>query len=839
VSQARRTDSARGTLAILDAIKLELRDACRGLRRARAFSATVVVTLTLGIGANATMFTVVDRLMFRPLSYLRDPDSVHRIYWQWQERGDFRTTTSAPYARYVDVQRGTSSFSQAAAFFETQMAVGTGADAREQRVSAVSAAYFDFFDAQPLFGRFFTRGEDVIPRGADVAVLSHAFWQSAFGGRDVRGEILQVGNIQAAIIGVAPAGFDGVGDANPPAVYVPVTTFAASTGTDDSRTYFNRYHWGWVNVMVRRKAGITRAQAEADATQAFRATWDVARADNPESPSLADARPRAIVASLRPGRGPNPSLEARTALWLTVVSAVVLVIASVNVMNLFYARALQRSREVAVRRALGVTRWRLIARSLVETLVLAACGGGGALIVARWGSAVLGAMLVSPVASTEVVGDLRTVSFTFALSLALGLAMGLVPLHRSAGCDLVQTLRGGARGGHAGRLQPRAALLVLQAALSLVLLIGAVLFARSLNAVVRSPMGYDAERVLLVNRIIRGPVFDDEAQRALRTLLLRTAQRLPGVESAAWISSAPFASTSSTTLFVDGMTSIDSFGTFSFQATTPDYFRTMGTRILRGRGLTADDRAGAPPVAVVSAGMARVLWGQDEAIGKCFRMREPSAPCITVVGIAEDIVQRDIADARRYHYYLSMDQYTRTWGNGLVLRLRGSPARQGETIRLMLQQVMPGEAYLRVQPLADLVHTAQRSWRLGATVFVAFAALALVVAAVGLYGMIRYDVLQRRHELGVRVALGAKRADVLRLIVGEGAKIASIGLLLGIPLAMLSARWIQPLLFEQSAIDPGVYAGVSILMMLVSLGASAGPALSAARADPNDALRAE
>jgi hypothetical protein len=368
---------------VIDGLRHGFRDAWRGLRRTPGFAASVVVTLALGIGANAAMFNLVDRLMFRPLSYLRDPASVHRIYWQWQERGAITTTTSTSYARYLDLRKWTTSFDDFAAFFETRLAVGEGRASRERRVSAVSASYFDFFDAPPALGRFFTAGEDVVPRGADVAVLAFGFWQSEFGARDVRGETLKVGNVRATIIGVAPRSFDGVNDANPPAVYIPVTTFAASTGTDDAKTYDSRYQWGWVNVMVRRAHGVTQERAEADATQAFRASWEPGRTDNPQSPPLDEAQPRVAVAPVRPGAGPNPSLEARTARWLVIVAAIVLVIACANVANLFVARALQRGRETAVRRALGVSRWRLVMPPLTESMMLAAAGGLVALIVAQ------------------------------------------------------------------------------------------------------------------------------------------------------------------------------------------------------------------------------------------------------------------------------------------------------------------------------------------------------------------------------------------------------------------------------------------------------------------------
>jgi hypothetical protein len=290
---------------------------------------------------------------------------------------------------------------------------------------------------------------------------------------------------------------------------------------------------------------------------------------------------------------------------------------------------------------------------------------------------------------------------------------------------------------------------------------------------------------------------------------------------------------------VAGIDSVGRLGEFTYQATTPDYFRTMGTRIVRGRGLAAEDREGAPAVAVVGESMALALWPGQDAIGQCFRMRSDTVPCTTVVGIAEDMVQRDIAGSRRYHYYLSIDQFTRTWGNGMVLRLRGDPAREAEGVRQALQRVIPGASYVTVRPLRGIVDDAQRSWRLGATMFVAFGVLALAVAGVGLYGVIGYDVAQRMHELSVRVALGARRLDILRLVVRHSIALTLAGTVLGTVAALLVSRWIQPLLFRQSATDPLVYGAVAALLIVVALAASALPALRATKADPNAALRAE
>ena len=825
----------------LDHLRQDVRLAMRTLRRAPGFTATVILTLGLGIGANTAMFDVVDRLMFRPLSHLHDPGTAHRVYWQRTSRGNVVTSTSSPYTRYLDLAKWTTSFSQLAGFSERPLAVGEGEDARERRVAAVSASYFDFFDARPVLGRYFLAEEDVIPRGADVAVLSHAFWQAEFGGRDVLGELLQVGDVRATIIGVAPEGFDGVNDADPPAVYIPITTFAATSGgTESSRDYFTAYSWGWMQVLVRRKPGVTPEQASADATQAFRWSWEAERAVSPSLPPLDVAMPRVVVSSIRPGAGPSPALEARTALWVTGVAAIVLLIACANVANLFLSRALRRQREIAVRLALGVSRGRLMMQSITESLVLALIGGAVALVVAQWaGSAIRALLIDSRGAPIRVFTDWRTLGVTLGLAIVVGVVTGLIPALASGRDDLAPALRGGPRGGVSPRTRLRTGLLVVQSALSVALLVGAALFVRSLEAVRAMPMGYDADRVILVNRVLRGEPLGDTAQRALREALLARAQSLPSVESAAWMSSAPFVSTSNTFLYVAGIDSVQRLGAFTYQATTEGYFRTMGTRILRGRGITDGDRPGTPNVAVVSESMAHVLWPGQDAIGQCMRVREGTAPCTTVVGIAEDMVQRDLTGTQRYHYYLPIEQFTRTQGNGMLVRVRGDPAVDGEQIRRALMREMPGASYLTVRPLHDIVQDARRSWRLGAAMFVAFGALALIVAAVGLYGAIGYDVNQRMHELGVRVALGAQTRDVIRLVVGQGARFALAGVALGVALALLAAPWIQPLLFQQSARDPATYGMVASLLLAVAVVASAVPALRAARADPTTALRSD
>jgi predicted permease len=829
---------------LVDAFGQDLRYALRGLRKSPGFAAAVIVPLALGIGANAAMFGVVDRLMFRPYPYLNDPATVHRIYLRLSVRGITRTQAGEfPFTRYIDIRNGTSSFTHHAAFLSPTLAVGVGNAARERRVGVVSAAFWDFFAARPALGRFFTAAEDSTPRGADVVVLAHGFWKSELGGRtDVVGQTLQVNNVSATIIGVAPEGFVGVDDDDPPAVFMPIATYrgAADAASKDPTSWFRTYDRGWVSIMVRRKPGVSVAQANADVTRAFRASYLKEMELRPGTTPPDRSNPVGIVSAMKPGAGPDPSLEVRTALWVTGVAAIVLLIACANVANLFLARALKRQRDIAVRLALGVRRTRLMMQTLIESLVLALLGSGAGLMVAYWGGAGIRQLLVaSDNAPLEVFTNRRTLGVAIGAALLAALVTGIAPAFVAVRGDLANALKTGARGGSYQRSRARTALLVLQAALSVVLLVGAGLFVKSLGNVKAMRLGYDAEPVLLVNRSMRGMRLDSAASVALRTALVSKARVIPGVEAAAWIYSVPFRSTSATRLFVEGIDTVARLGRFTYQASSPQYFETMGTRIVRGRSYIDADRAGAPRVMVVSESMGRVLWPNADPLGQCVRVHADTMPCTTVIGIAEDMIQNDLQSSTRFHYYMPVDQFDPAGGNGLFLRMRGDPRQYQESVRKALQTVMPGETFVTATPLIDVVDAARRSWQLGATMFVAFGGLAVIVAAIGLYGVIGYTVTQRMHELGVRVALGARSKDILRLVVGQGIAFALAGVVLGGMIAFAANSWVQPLLFQQSAKDPVVYVFVGVTMLAVALVASASPAVRALKADPNAALRAE
>ncbi len=817
----------------------ESRLALRSLRRSPVFTLTVILTLGLGIGANTAMFGIIDRLMFRPFPYLRDPDTVSRVYLQSTYRGEVSTGPVSEYTRYLDLKNFTHSFSQVAGFTNNLLAVGSGADARERRVGVVSASFFDFFDAKPALGRFFLASEDTTPRGAEVVVLDYEFWQTELGGRDVLGETLRVWNIPCVIIGVAPKGFVGIWDGAPPAVYILITTFAGSNpNAEDRASYYTRYNWGWMDMIVRRKSGVTVEAASADLTQAHVRSWEAMVAQEPGYAPVELARPRGIAGPIKTAAGPDPSVEARTVRWVSGIALIVLLIACSNVANLFLARALRRRRETAVRLALGVARGRLMAQWFTESLILALLGCAAAVMIAQWGGAALRQLFVGDGAAIPVAGDWRTLGVSAALAVVAAVLTGFAPM-LVAGRDVASDLKAGAREGTHYRSKLRTGLLVLQVTMSAVLLIGAGLFVRSFQQVHSLRLGYDADPVVMVSRNLRGQQLDESQLIALGARTLETARALPGVEHVALASSIPFRSTSSTSLFVAGIDSVRRLGRFTYQTASPEYFATMGTRILRGRAFDERDREGTERVAVVSAAMAEVLWPDQDAIGKQMRVGSDTAGYTTVVGIAEDAAQNQLAGDDRFRYYLPMAQYRPARASYMLARVKGDPLAVGETIRKALQPLMPGDAYVTTQPMREIISGQQRSWRFGATMFLAFGVLALVVAAIGLSGVIAYNVAQRMHELGVRVALGAQPGDLLRLVLRQGLLVSVAGIAAGIVIALVLSSRVQPLLFQQSARDPAVIALVCATLVAVPLIASAAPAMRASKADARGTLQSD
>jgi predicted permease len=479
-----------------------------------------------------------------------------------------------------------------------------------------------------------------------------------------------------------------------------------------------------------------------------------------------------------------------------------------------------------------------MAQLLTESVALGLLGGLAGLALAYWGGGVLRATLLPDVDWSGGTLDGRMLAVTAAAALTAGVLAGLAPAVQSTAPAVGDALKTGMRAGASRRSGTRTALLVAQVALSVVLLTGAGLFVRSLQNARSLDLGFEPARVLYASVEMRGAELPRAEQTALARRMMERAAELPQVEYAAATRSVPFWMTWQEDLFVPGIDSVSRLGDFLANAVTADYFATMGTRILRGRGITAEDGRGAPLAVVVSETMAATLWPAADPIGRCIKVGADTAPCATVVGVAQDIRTGSFGESERRHYYLSSAQREGR-GGGLLVRTRGDAAGQLAAVRRELQRLMPGAAFVSARPLQELVDVNIRPWRLGATMFAVFGGLALLLAAVGLYGVIAFDVGQRMHEMGVRVALGAQRRDVLRLVLLEGVRLAAVGVALGSALALLGGRYLAALLFQVSPRDPLVLVAGGLTLLAVAVAASVLPALRAVRVDPNVALRAD
>ncbi|MGH7592989.1 MAG: FtsX-like permease family protein, partial [Gemmatimonadales bacterium] len=526
------------------------------------------------------------------------------------------------------------------------------------------------------------------------------------------------------------------------------------------------------------------------------------------------------------------------ATWIGGVALIVWLIACANVANLLLARALQRRREIAVRLALGVTRGRLAAQLLTESLILALLGGISGIALAQWGGAILRSSFLSSTSTATVITDARTLMYAGAAALVAGLLTGLAPLMQTVRINLNRDLKQGAREGAVQRSHLRSGLLILQGTLSVVLLVGAGLFVRSLRHVKAVPLGFEPEHVVMVGRNMRGTPLDSARSQALIERLHAAVLGVPGVTNASRQITMPFWYSWGLNLYVAGIDSVHNLGQFELNAVSPSYFATMGTHILQGRGIATQDAAGAPAAMVVSQAMANALWPHDNPLGKCVRINSDKVPCHYVVGVAENIKADRLGNDPGLYYYLSAPQFHPDQG-GLFVRVQGDPDQMKEPVRKALQRLMPGAAYITVTPIRDIVGQQTQSWQLGASMFVIFGVLALVLAAIGLYSVIAFNVGQRLHELGVRVALGATARDIVRHVVTGGLLLAIAGVVGGVALALALGHWVRPLLFEESPRDPVIFVLVAAILVGVAALASFIPAWRAARVDPMRALRAE
>jgi predicted permease len=823
--------------SMMDSIAQDLVHAWRGIRRAPGFALVVILTLGLALGANATMFGITDRLLLQPPAGIGEPREIRRVLVARWINGPGEPRSAMSYGHFVDFRDRTRSFAQVAAMDEAIYSLGTGAEARPVRVTLATGGYFPLLQVPPFLGRYFGEAEDAPPSGLSVAVLSHAFWLAAFGADStVVGRVIPLGGLSYTVIGVAPRGFNGT-ELAPVDLWVPLSTRALGPFGDSS--WREDRNSQWLESFARLNPGVAAESAELDATRAYRAAH---LEDSGEFHRRAEVR----LSTLAGGAPSSASAgTVRVSAWLLIVAAVLLVIACANIANLMLARGLTRRGEIAVRLALGVSRGRLVRQLLTESLLLAGLGGLAGLVIARWGAHLARAVLLPDTAWPQSPLNPRVLAVSLVATVFCALAAGLFPLWRATRGDLATQLHGGMRLTPSHSRRFRAGLLLLQTSLCTALLIGAGLFLRSIREVRDLDLGFQPHELAAVSVDLTGLEAGPEAIAAFYREAIDRLRNTPGIAGVGASIGAPFLTTYGQSVQVAGMDSLPRLaggGPYYVRATAGT-LEALGVRFVRGRLLTPeDDRSGAEPVTVVTERTARLLWPGRDPLGECLLVGQERT-CHRVAGIIADLHRQTLDEnARPFLYFftpLGLLPAADAAPEQLLVRTTAPLEQASETVRHALLSLRPDLPYVRILPYQEMIDRRGRSWQLGASLLTVFGGLSLLIAAIGLYGVLSYAVTQRRQELGIRSALGATPHSLLRLVVRHGVVAAGLGIALGVTLALTLSSRLQPLLFRTEARDPLVFAATAALVLVIALAASVLPGRRATRADPLEALRAD
>jgi predicted permease len=685
----------------------------------------------------------------------------------------------------------------------------------------------------------FNDREDAPNAARRVAVLGAGAAMEWFGGDDALGGTVRLGGEPYEVIGVMPAGFTGA-EMGRVDVWVPANILSARTSPDWATTWNAQ----WLKIVVRLKSGVTLEQAGVDATAAHRRAYTGGEAST--------AAGRLTLAPLRANSAGNEATEIRLLRWLTAVAVVVLLIACANIANLLLARGRRRERDVAIRAALGASRLRIVRLLLIETVLLAFAGAALGVSVTQVIGGLARQTLFTAVEWTSSPVNPRVLLASAAFALATGLLVGIIPALQSTRAPATDALRSGPREGGGRRSRLRTTLTIVQAALSVLLLVGAGLFVRSLWHARTVDLGIDARHAMVID-VFRPPVAAvadaaaRDAERARRRTFLQDnldrVRALPGLEHAAIAVGLPFGNRFTVALRVPPPDTVPRprSGGPGISAVTDGYFETVGTHLVRGRAFTAADRGGTEPVAIVSELMARTVWPSADALGKCLLIGPGSPPCTRVVGVAANTYRSRLREDPVMHYYIPVGQEVSLGfgGAALVVRDAGRSPQLLADIRRLLIGLDPSISYVNAETIQERVEPQVRPWILGATVFLLSGVLAIVVAGIGIYSVMSYLIADRRREIGVRMALGASARDVGRLVLRGSFAMALVGIVIGEAAALLLGRFAEPLLFETSPRDPLVFGGVAVLLLAVAAVATFVPARRARTVNPVEALRAE
>jgi putative ABC transport system permease protein len=810
-------------IGFFDMARQDLRFAVRTLRSNPAFTAVAVLTVALGIGATTAIFSVVNAVMLRPLPY-RDADRITMVWMDNRRSGNHEDFHS--YPNFTDIKAQSRAFSTLSIFRESGYDF-TGAGEPQRLVAGVlPAEAFATLGVSPVIGRLFD-GSNEVAGNDNVVVLGYGLWQSLFAGaRDVVGKTIELNARRVTIVGVMPRGFSFPAERDQ--LWVPLVVpdqFKNSRGT---------YAYPAIG---RLKDGVTLAAARSDVNA-------IAKRLEQQYPGNRDY---GVTLTPLPEHIVGPSL--RGALWIMLGAVVaVLIIACANVANLLLSRAAVREREVTVRMALGASNRRLIRQFLTESILLSVIGGTVGLGLGVAGLRALRALAPSDVPRAADIGlDPMVLLVALAATLTTGLLFGLVPAFQTSRTRLSETLRDGGRGGTAGRSgqRLRRGIVAAQLALVVVLLTAAGLLTRTFVALQNVALGFTSENVLTMElRAAASKYREPRDVGAFYETLLQRARTLPGVQNVGAVSTMMLSRTpNSSAITVEGRATRPSDDEATYDSATPDFFRTVGAHIVRGRAFDASDQAASMPVAIVNEHLARRYWPTGDAVGKRLTFSSGSAdtvnaPWMTVVGIVADMRRTGVDMPVRDEVFVP---YSQDLSRAMIVMLKtsGDPMLVAPHLRDLVRSLDRDQAIVSMRPLDAMLSSLVAQRRFSMTLVAAFAGLAFALAIIGAYGVTSYFVSQRTKEIGIRVALGADAKRVTRLIVFEGMRVAVVGVAVGVVVAMLTARLASSLLFGVSPRDPLTLSVVTLSLLAVAALANYLPARRAARVDPLVALRQE
>jgi putative ABC transport system permease protein len=810
----------------MDAFLRDIQYSFRRLRKSPAFTAIVVLTLALGIGANTAIFSVVDTVLLRPLPY-RDPGALVSIIHFYPSLNDMEAPVSSRGFR--DYRDKTSSFSLVAV--ETGFGANLTGAGEPERVPGVrvSGDWFGVLGVRPLLGRTLTRDDDQ-PGKEHVIVISHGLWTRLFAAKpDAVGKTIELNSEQYQVVGVMPPGFYSFFSRRAD-IFAPL----ALTQAQFNGGYTNEY----LNATARLKPGVTLQTAQAEMT------------------AFADNLKRALPDNFAPKwtlklRALDDIATGKARLTLVVLLGAVgfvLLIACANVANLLLARAAIRIKEVAIRSALGADRRSLIRQLLTESVMLALAGGLLGLGIARWGVKSLVALFPDLPRASEIGVDGTVMAFTLAVSVATGLLFGLAPALQTSATHLQETLRDGGRAGaadFAGR-GLRRALVVAEVALSLTLLIGAGLLIKSVGRLQEVSPGFDPSNVLVFNLNLPSVKYpSDTSQFLFARQLSPRLNAIPGVKAAGVTTVLPFGGGWSTaSINVENyVTPPGQNGPWGdIRSVSPKFFEALRIPLKRGRFFTDADDQNAPPVTIIDEVFARKYFPNADAVGKRItfgaRRGTTDSTWITIVGVVGHAAHEALDAEPRIQYYFPTTQ-SGTRGMTVVMRTDGAPFTMLSAAKAAVHEIDANLPLSGVNTMEKLVDASIGQRKLSMILLGVFSAIAVVLASIGIYGVMSYSVTQRTRELGVRMALGAERHRVLGLVVGQGMTLAGLGVAIGLVGAFALTRFLSSQLFDVGATDPATFVLVSTLLIGIALLATLVPAMRATRVDPVVALRDE